>query len=98
MTQSTFVEDEMLYINTCQKAFANGVHFVLAKWNKDKGTMSISFHHSPSTAGLYLLKTYGAEGLASLHRGRSNIKRIYKDNSSKYGISTSPVDITWSFE
>jgi hypothetical protein len=87
----------MLYIEACKQSFADGVHYVLAKWNKDKGTMSISFHHSPSTAGMYLLQTYGMDGLASLHRGRSNIKRIYKDNSSKYGISTSPVTTTFEF-
>jgi hypothetical protein len=97
MTQSTFVEDEMFYIEACKQSLADGVHYVLAKYNPDKGTVSISFHNSPSTAGLYLLKTYGVDGLASLHRGRSNIKRIYKDNSRKYGISTSPVKITFEF-
>jgi len=97
MTQSTYVEDEMLYINTCQRAFAKGLHYVVVKYNPDKKTMSFSFHNSAPEAGEFVFRTYGVEGLKSLQRGQSNIKQIIKNNSSMYGISTTPVNITFEF-
>jgi hypothetical protein len=92
MREIIFLKERTEIIEKCKKSLAEGCPIVLSRFVN--GYTEYSFHPDVPRAGDWLFKNYGLAGIRSLNDGISAMERINKDNSNKYGISTSTIQIT----